>query len=102
MLSQLLIGAELSRQTIRVYDLEREVVRCDATTGSGHHAVTEGGLFQFGPSNDDPSLAQIKLMSGTLDPLGMPLATDVVSGEQNIADTDANLPRTMPRCVEEF
>jgi len=76
------IEEELSRRTIRVYDLETEVVRCDATTGSGYHTVTEGGLFQFGRSKDDPSLAQIKLMSGTLDPLGMPLATDVVSGEQ--------------------
>lgn len=76
------IEEELSRRTIRVYDLETEVVRCDATTGSGYHTVTEDGLFQFGRSKDDPSLAQIKLMSGTLDPLGMPLATDVVSGEQ--------------------
>ncbi|MCP4377926.1 MAG: IS1634 family transposase [bacterium] len=76
------IEEELSRRTIRVYDLETEVIRCDATTGSGYHAVTEGGLFQFGHSKDDPSLAQIKLMSGALDPLGMPLATDVVSGEQ--------------------
>lgn len=76
------IEAELSRRTIRVYDLERDVVRCDATTGSGYHAVTDGGLFQFGHSKDDPSLAQIKVMSGALDPLGLPLATDVVSGEQ--------------------
>ncbi len=76
------IEEELSRRTIRVYDLETEVIRCDATTGSGYHAVMEGGLFQFGHSKDDPSLAQITLMSGALDPLGMPLATDVVSGEQ--------------------
>ncbi len=76
------IEAELSRRTIRVYDLDTGVVRCDATTGSGYHAVTDGGLFQFGHSKGDPSLAQIKLMSAVLDPLGMPLATDVVSGEQ--------------------
>lgn len=44
--------------------------------------MTEGGLFQFGHSKDDPSLPQIKIMTGALDPLGMPLATDVVSGEQ--------------------
>ena len=75
------IEEELARQTIRAYDLPSGVARCDATTGSGFHAVTEGGLFQFGHSQDDPSLAQIKLMSGTLDPLGLPLATDVVSGE---------------------
>jgi transposase len=76
-----LIEAELDRNTIRVYNLETDVVRCDATTASGYHEVTEGGLFQFGHSKDDPSLPQIKLMTGALDPLGMPLATDVVSGE---------------------
>ena len=76
------IEAELDKNTIRVYDLETDVVRCDATTASGYHEVTEGGLFQFGHSKDDPSLPQIKIMTGALDPLGMPLATDVVSGEQ--------------------
>jgi transposase len=75
------IEAELNQNSIRVYDLETDVVRCDATTVSGYHEVTEGGLFQFGHSKDDPSLAQIKIMTGALDPLGMPLATDVVSGE---------------------
>jgi transposase len=76
------IEEELAQQTIRADDLASDVTRCDATTGSGYHAVKEGGLFQFGHSQDDPTLAQIKLMSGTLDPLGLPLATDVVSGEQ--------------------
>jgi transposase len=76
------IEAELSEQTIRVYALARDVVRCDATTASGYHEVSAGGLFQFGHSKDDPRLPQIKIMSGALDPLGMPLVTDVVSGEQ--------------------
>ena len=75
------IEAELNQKSIRVYDLETDVVRCDATTVSGYHEVSEGGLFQFGHSKDDSSLAQIKLMTGALDPLGMPVATDVVSGE---------------------
>lgn len=75
------IEAELNTKTIRAYALETNVVRCDATTASGYHEVTEGGLFQFGHSKDDPRLPQIKLMTGALDPLGMPLATDVVSGE---------------------
>jgi transposase len=77
-----LIEAELNQNSIRAYDLDTDVVRCDATTVSGYHKVSEGGLFQFGHSKDDPSLPQIKLMTGALDPLGMPLATDVVSGEQ--------------------
>jgi len=48
------------------------VIRCDATTVSGDHDVTEGGLVQFGHSKEDPSRPQIKVMTGALDPLGMP------------------------------
>ena len=58
------------------------MIRCDATTVSAYHAVVDGGLVQFGHSKDDPSRPQIKLMTGSLDPLGMPLATAVVSGER--------------------
>ncbi len=64
------------------YDLRSKDIRVDATTVSGRHEVVKGGIFQFGNSKDDPNLPQIKLMSGSLDPLGMPLATDVVSGEK--------------------
>ncbi len=56
-------------------------MRLDATTVSGHHLVDEAGLFQFGHSKDDPDLPQIKVMLADLDPLGMPVATQVVSGE---------------------
>ena len=76
------IEHELGQHTIRVYDLEPETVRVDATTVSGYHTVGEAGLFQFGKSKDNPDLPQIKVMQGALDPLGLPLATDVVSGEQ--------------------
>ncbi len=76
------IEADLGAQTVRVYALEREVVRVDATTVSGYHAETEAGLMQFGYSKDDPLLRQVKLMLATLDPLGMVVASDVVSGEQ--------------------
>ena len=56
--------------------------------------VNEGGLFQFGHSKDDrPDLPQVKVMQAVLDPLGMPLATDVVSGER------ADDPLYMP-CIE--
>jgi transposase len=84
------IEAELHTKTIRAYDLETAVVRCDATTASGYHEVTEGGLFQFGHRQDDPSLPQIKIMTGALDPRGMPFATNVVSGEQ--ADDGLYIP----------
>ena len=76
------IEQELSENTIEAYEVPKAIVRCDATTVSGYHEAVEGGMFQFGHSKDDPNLPQIKIMTGSLDPLGMPLATDVVSGEK--------------------
>lgn len=84
------IEGDLNTKTISIYDLRTEQVRLDATTMSGHHLVSESGLFQFGHSKDDPSLPQIKVMLASLDPLGMPLATTVVSGEQ--ADDGLYIP----------
>lgn len=77
------IEHQLDQNTIRIYELPTEVIRLDSTTVSGHHLVNEEGLFQFGYSKDDPSLPQVKVMQGCLDPLGMPLATQVLSGEQS-------------------
>jgi transposase len=76
------IERDLSRSIVRVYDLSVEGVRVDATTVSGYHSGGEGLLFQFGKSKDNPALQQVKLMMGTLDPLGLPVAVDVVSGER--------------------
>ena len=76
------IERELSERSIEAYRLPTETVRCDATTVSGYHKIKKGGLFQKGVSKDDPERPQIKLMASSLDPLGMPLATDVVSGEK--------------------
>lgn len=84
------IEEALDRNTISIYELPVEVVRLDSTTVSGHHLVNEEGLFQFGYSKDDPNLPQVKVMQGSLDPLGMPLATQVLSGEQ--ADDGLYLP----------
>src|SRR3954466_14648703 len=70
--------------------MSQDVIRCDATTVSGTHEVSEEGLLQFGPRKDDPSRPQIKVMMGSLDPLGMPLATDVLSGER--ADDGLYIP----------
>jgi len=84
------IERELSQNTVRVYDLSSKCVRVDATTISGYHAGGEDSLFQFGKSKDNPALRQVKLMEGALDPLGLPLATDVVSGEQ--ADDGLYIP----------
>ena len=76
------IETDLNHNSIRVYQLGVNQVRIDATTNSGYHLVTEEGLFQFGHSKDNPHLPQIKTMMASLDPLGMPLVTKVVSGEK--------------------
>jgi transposase len=76
------IERELHARSLEVYALSQDGIRCDATTVSGTHEVREGGLLQFGHSKDDPRRPQIKVMMGSLDPLGMPLATDVLSGER--------------------
>ena len=84
------IELELGQSIVRVYDLKPKRVRLDPTTVSGYHTGSEEGLFQFGNSKDDPTLRQIKVMVGALDPLGMPLVTDVVSGEK--ADDPLYIP----------
>jgi transposase len=76
------IEQELGQTIIRVYDLAHAPIRLDATTISGYHAGGPTSLFQFGESKDAPDLRQVKVMMGALDPLGLPLATDVVSGER--------------------
>src|SRR5712692_356401 len=84
------IERDLNERSIEIYDMSQDVIRCDATTVSGDHEVTDDGLGQFGHSKDDPARPQIKVMMGSLDPLGMPLATDVLSGER--ADDGLYLP----------
>ncbi len=66
------------------------MIRCDATTVSGDHEVTAGGLLPCGQRKDDPTRPQIKGMMGSLDPLGMPLSTEVLSGAR--ADDGLDMP----------
>ena len=84
------IERDLNVRSIEVHALPQDIIRCDATTVSGDHEVSEGGLVQFGHSKDDPTRPQIKVMMGSLDPLGMPLSTDVLSGER--ADDGLYIP----------
>jgi transposase len=84
----------LTEQLLRVYNLQPERVRLDSTTASGYWCVTEDGLFQFGPSKDHrPDLPQVKVMLSVLDPLGLPVATDVVPGQR--ADDPLYMPAIM-------
>lgn len=83
--------ATLNRHLLRVYDLPTERVRVDTTTASGYWQVEEGGLFQFGHSKDHrPDLPQVKVLAAPLDPLALPLVTDVVAGQR--ADDPLYIP----------
>jgi transposase len=82
---------ELMGQLLRVYDLSATCVRIDTTTASSYAEVNEQGLLQLGHSKDHrPDLPQLKLVLASLDPLGMPLASEVLSGEH--ADDPVYLP----------
>ena len=79
------------KQLIRVDDLNQEVVRRDASSGSTFQAENGKGLLRKGVSKDHrPDLAQFKFMLSLLDPLGLPLATQVVPG--NEADDPLYIP----------
>ena len=67
---------------LRVYDLQAERVRIDTTTAKSYVDVTADGLLQFGHSKDHrPDVPQLKISQSTLDPLGLPVTTTVVSGQ---------------------
>jgi len=72
----------ISRHSIRAYDLSIERIRLDATTAAVNHNPNKHPLFQVGRTKQNTYSAQFKLMLGTLDPLGFPIATDVLSGEK--------------------
>src|SRR5574341_957054 len=73
----------LNQHTVRVYDLSTDRVHVDSTSASVYATVSDNGLCQLGHSKDyRPDLPQVKVMQAVLDPVGMPLATDVVSGER--------------------
>jgi len=76
---------------LRVYDLQPERMRLDTTTASGYWRVTEDGLFPCGPRKDHPpDLPQVKVLLSVLDPLGLPVATDVVPRQR--ADDPLSIP----------
>ena len=82
---------DINKRIISVYDLSPEIARIDTTTASSYGQVTEDGLLQFGHSKDHrPDLGQVKIASVTLDPLGLPLVTIPLSGEQ--ADDGLYIP----------
>jgi len=84
------VERELGRSILRVYELTAKNVRLDTTTVSGYHTGGEESLFEYGYSKDDPSLRQVKVMLAALDPLGLPMVSQVVAG--GIADDKLYIP----------
>lgn len=85
------IETQLGQRLVRVYDLKREPVRLDSTTAAVYHDTEGNSLFRHGHSKDHrPDLPQFKVMLGALDPMGMPVATLVIAG--NEADDGLYVP----------
>jgi len=82
---------QLGRHLGSVYDLHKEPVRLDSTTASVYHDTEGNVLFRHGYSKDHrPDLPQFKVMLGALDPMGLPLATLLLAG--NEADDGLYIP----------
>ena len=85
------LECDLSRQTVRVYQLPTDLVRIDTTTANSYADVlSDRGLLPFGHSKGDPGRPQLEIAAAVLDPLGLPLATAVVPG--NCADDPPYIP----------
>ena len=88
--------AELSAHLLQVYDLKSVCVRHDSTTSSSFRSIDSPSdqgenLFQYAHSKDHrPDLPQLKVMLASLDPLGMPLGTEVLPG--HYADDPLYIP----------
>ena len=82
--TQAALDAALVQQWVRVYRLPAATVRLDSTSVSVYHdPAAPESLLQFGHSKDHrPDLRQFKAMLATLDPLGLPLVCQLVSGER--------------------
>jgi transposase len=84
------IEALLGNRLLRVYGLQAETVRLDATVGGVYHNPDQHALFQVGKNKQGGYETQFKLMLASLDPLGLLLALDVAAG--NRADDPLYLP----------
>ncbi len=72
------------RAWVTIYALPSRTIRLDSTSVSVYSEIEdEDSLMQRGHSKDHrPDLAQFKIMLSTLDPLGMPLKCEVISGQR--------------------
>ena len=84
------IEQQVGQHLIRVYDLPTARVRLDSTTATVGHDPAQHTLFQVGQTKAGTYDTQFRLMLASLDPLGLPLAADVVAG--NAADDPLYVP----------
>lgn len=82
----------MTQKWLRVYALPTSTVRFDSTSVSVYHETDQAeSLLQYGHSKEHrPDLLQFKAMLSALDPLGLPLTCQVVSGER--ADDGLYIP----------
>ncbi len=81
---QAAVDRALLADWMQVYALPTKTVRLDSTSVSVYHDdPPPEGLLRRGHSKDHrPDLAQFKVMLASLDPLGLPVALQVVPGNQ--------------------
>ena len=85
------IEKQLGQRLLRVYQLPLDQLRLDTTSVAVYHEPEGTTLIRRGYSKDHrPDLAQLKVMLAGLDPLGLPLVTQVVPG--NAADDGLYVP----------
>ncbi len=85
---QVSIETDLGQHLIDAYALPTEVARVDTTSFSVYHqpaseAAEASSVIQSGRSKDHrPDLRQYRYEVSTIDPLGLPMATQVLPGNQ--------------------
>ena len=84
------IEERLGVRLVRVYALKPELIRLDATANTVHHEQADGTLFKLGKAKNGLHETQFKTMMASLDPMGLPLAVDIVAG--NRADDPLYIP----------
>jgi len=85
------IERQVGRHVMRVYALpEPKCIRLDATSGAVAHDEKEHTLFKRGWGKNGKTEVQFKIMLSTADPMGLPIAVDVISGDK--ADDPLYLP----------
>jgi transposase len=77
------LESALFHACFEVYELPRKVFRVDATATCGYHTIEPDGIMQLGHTKDHrPDLPQLKIMAAVTQPLGFPVSTAIVPGNE--------------------